>query len=236
LKNGYKNRNKRYTILFDLDGTLIDSTEAILESFDVAYGTFSETVPSETKIKAEIGHPLDRMFVSLGIGESEVWDYVAAYKKHYRKISREKTLLLPGAGEAVKQAFEIADLGIVTTKTAKYSVELLEHLGLMRYFSVLIGREDVEHPKPHPEPVLKALLKFETDTTDCWMVGDTCMDMHSAQAAGITGVAVTSGYASKKQLEGCAVEIVDTALDAVVSIGNRAEAEINRKIPLSSIL
>jgi len=108
------------TILFDLDGTLIDSTEAILESFSVAFDTFKEEAPADELIKAEIGHPLDHMFTKLGVSQEKVWDYVNAYKMHYRKISCDKTVLLPNAREAVELASRYATLGVVTTKTAKY--------------------------------------------------------------------------------------------------------------------
>jgi len=211
---------QKQIILFDLDGTLIDSTEAILESFDVAFGHFGTETPSAEKITAEIGHPLDGMFLSLGVSEIEIPAYVASYKKHYRQISREKTFLLPGAQEAVENAFKIARLGVVTTKTAKYSVELLEHFDLMKYFEVLIGREDVKYPKPHPEPIFKALSKLEVDTNRCWMIGDTCMDMLSAKSAGVEGVGVTSGYGSKEQLLMCCSFIEKSALDAISSIAH----------------
>ncbi|RLA78681.1 MAG: HAD family hydrolase, partial [Epsilonproteobacteria bacterium] len=65
-------------ILFDLDGTLIDSTEAILESFGVAFESFGVAVPEDALIEAEIGHPLDVMFMTLGVDEERVWDYVDA--------------------------------------------------------------------------------------------------------------------------------------------------------------
>jgi len=205
-------------ILFDLDGTLIDSTEAILESFDVTFGHFDVAMPSAEKITAEIGHPLDKMFLSLGISETEVWEYVSVYKAHYRQISREKTFLLPGAEMAVRRASEIARLGVVTTKTAKFSIELLEHMKLMHYFEVMIGREDVDNPKPHPEPIFKALSRLEVDASRCWMIGDTCMDMLSAREAGVTGIAVTSGYGSRQQLLQCSSFVTENALDAVSSI------------------
>ncbi|MEA3456528.1 MAG: HAD family hydrolase [Campylobacterota bacterium] len=205
-------------ILFDLDGTLIDSTEAILESFDVAFGHFGAAVPPAEKITAEIGHPLDRMFLSLGISEAEVWEYVGAYKSHYRQISRQKTILLPEAEMAVKRASEIARLGVVTTKTGKFSIELLEHMNLMHYFEVMVGREDVENPKPHPEPIFTALSKFKMVKNKCWMIGDTCMDMLSAKEAGVTGIAVTSGYGSRQQLLACSSLVTENALDAVSSI------------------
>jgi phosphoglycolate phosphatase len=202
-------------ILFDLDGTLIDSTEAILESFAVAFKTYQEDVPSDDLIKAQIGHPLDVMFETLGVEKERVWDYVNAYKMHYRKISCAKTVLLPNAREAVELAKQHATLAVVTTKTAKYSIELLEHMGLMSYFDVLIGREDVEHPKPHPEPIQKALLKLPTVTDNIWMVGDTCMDMLSAKRANVAGVAVTCGYGSSESLLKCSDNICQNALQAV---------------------
>jgi phosphoglycolate phosphatase len=208
-------------ILFDLDGTLIDSTEAILESFAVAFKTFQEEVPAADLIKAEIGHPLDQMFSTLGVEEEKVWNYVHAYKMHYREISCAKTLLLPHAREAVELASKYATLGVVTTKTAKYSIELLEHMGLMSYFEVLIGREDVEHPKPHPEPIQKALLKLPTVTNDVWMIGDTCMDMLAAKSANVGSVAVTCGYGNSETLSRCSDNIYQNALEAVGFIANK---------------
>jgi phosphoglycolate phosphatase len=213
-----KSTQKDRAILFDLDGTLIDSTEAILESFEKAYGHFGKARPEEEIITEQIGHPLDGMFLSMGVAVEEVDAYVTAYKAHYRTISREKTTLLPGAMEAVEQASTIARLGVVTTKTAKYSIELLEHLGLMHYFEVMIGREDVIHPKPHPEPIEKALSQLKIDRSKSWMIGDTCMDMHAARAAGIGGLAVSSGYGSEASLQGWADSVTKSALDAVASL------------------
>ncbi|TET88960.1 MAG: HAD family hydrolase [Sulfurovum sp.] len=208
-------------ILFDLDGTLIDSTEAILESFAIAFKTFEEEVPADALIKVEIGHPLDVMFETLGVQEDRVWDYVAAYKQHYRKISCAKTVLLPEAREAVELASKHAVLGVVTTKTAKYSIELLEHMGLMAYFEVLIGREDVEYPKPHPEPIQKALSKLPTVTAEVWMIGDTCMDMLSAKHANVGSVGVTCGYGNIETLSKCSDNIYQNALEAVGFIANK---------------
>ncbi len=202
-------------ILFDLDGTLIDSTEAILESFSVAFKSFNVPVPDDALIKMEIGHPLDVMFATLGVEASSIDTYVNEYKMHYRKISCAKTVLLPGAREAVELASQHAVLGVVTTKTAKYSIELLEHMGLMQYFDVLVGREDVDHPKPHPEPILKALFKLQADTTNNWMIGDTPMDLLAAKSANIKSVAVSCGYADEAILRIHTDNVYQTALEAV---------------------
>ena len=209
------------TILFDLDGTLIDSTEAILESFAAAYGAFGEPVPAETEIRRRIGEPLTQMFADMGVTRGTVAEHVAAYKEHYRKISCQKTVLLPGAREAVERASRFARLGVVTTKTGKYSIELLEHLGLMRFFEVLIGSEDVTHHKPHPEPVLKALQAMGLSRRDCWMVGDTPMDVEAARAAGVEPFAVTCGYSDEKRLRDLCENVAPNALLAVVEIEKR---------------
>jgi len=203
------------TILFDLDGTLIDSTDAILESFGVAYETFGRQVPEREQIKKLIGHPLDLMFTMLGIDALEANDYVLAYKEHYRLISRKKTTLLPLALEAIKHASKIATLGVVTTKTARYSEELLEHLGVMHHFKILIGRESVTHPKPHPEPIQKALDALRADPSLTWMIGDTPMDLISAQEAGVKSIGVLCGYSTKEELEKYTSVVVHDALDAV---------------------
>ena len=110
-------------ILFDLDGTLIDSTEAILESFGYSFKFFNQKTPDKKEIKKLIGLPLDIMFEELGAQKEKIWDYVDTYKNHYRKISAKKTKLLPFAKEAVEYANAFARLGIVTTKTALYSKE-----------------------------------------------------------------------------------------------------------------
>jgi phosphoglycolate phosphatase len=201
-------------ILFDLDGTLIDSTEAILEGFRVVFEKFNKSYPGDAEVKKLIGLPLDVMFSHLGIKEN-VWDFVNEYKKHYRKISKEKTILLPGAEEAIRLASTFARLGIVTTKTALYSKELLEHFGVMDYFEVLIGREDVTNPKPHPEPILKALHLMNANKETSWMIGDTCLDMVSAKDAGINYVGVKFEYESEENLKKCADIVKKDALEAV---------------------
>ena len=209
------------TILFDLDGTLIDSTDAILESFGVAYETFGHASPDDEQIKKLIGHPLDLMFTMLGVNPLEADSYVAAYKEHYRLISRKKTTLLPLAFEAIKHASKIATLGIVTTKTARYSEELLEHMGVMHHFKVLIGRESVTHPKPHPEPIQKALLALNADPSQTWMIGDTPMDLICAKEAGVKSIGVMCGYSTKIELEKHTAYVVHDAMDAVKMIASQ---------------
>lgn len=202
-------------ILFDLDGTLIDSTDAILESFAAAYAQHGAPLPDAARIKALIGYTLDDMFASLGIRATQIEGYIHAYKQHYREISCQKTTLLEGAKDAIVLAHRDAHLGVVTTKTGQYSIELLAHMGLMQYFEVLIGRDDVTYPKPDPEPIHKALNQLPEVTGGVWMIGDTCMDMEAARAANIEGMAVLCGYGTEEKLMRCSSQIYQNSLEAI---------------------
>jgi len=209
------------TILFDLDGTLIDSTEAILESFHRTFDVLGGEHPTDTAIKALIGHTLDDMYLQVGIVPEAVEDYVRTYKEHYRRISTLKTVLLPQAREAIEAASAVARLGIVTTKTGLYSRELMEHFGVMDAFEVLIGREDVTHAKPHPEPVLTALERMGANPERSWLIGDTRLDAEAARRAGIGCIGVLSGYDNEEQLRSLTPFIEKDALEAVRYIVNK---------------
>jgi len=217
----YQDQIRSKIILFDLDGTLIDSTEAILESFAKAYAKFDVAVPADESITTLIGLPLEIMFVKLGVDEAKAMDYVQAYKEHYRTIHTQKTVLLPQVEDALIIARECARLGVVTTKTGKYSRELLEHFGIMKYFDVLIGSEDVQNPKPHPEPIIKALDALGyTYGTVTYMIGDTISDILAAQEADIASIGVLTGYGNEDELEEDADFVAKDVFDAVKIVGN----------------
>ena len=203
-------------ILFDLDGTLIDSTEAILESFHNSFKVHNYApIPSDEDIKALIGYPLDIMYSKLGVDESRVWDFVATYKEHYREISTLKTELLECAKDAVVEASKFATLGIVTTKTGRYSKVLMQHFELMDYFEVLVGREDVSNPKPDKEPIVVAINQLNKNDKNIWMIGDTKLDLLCAKDAQVNSIGVLSGYDTKEVLEQHTKHIYSDALEAV---------------------
>ena len=208
-------------ILFDLDGTLIDSTDAILESFHHTFDFYQVPHAKDEDIKKLIGYPLDIMYSDLGVDKDKVWDYVATYKEHYRQISTQKTYLIESAREAVMKASKFATLGIVTTKTGLYSRVLMEHFGLMDYFDVLIGHEDVQNPKPHAEPILKAMQALDTKDKEIWMIGDTKLDLISAKNAGVHSVGVLSGYDTRETIEAYTDFIFMNALAAVIHLEDR---------------
>lgn len=205
-------------ILFDLDGTIIDSTEAIVETFFYVFDKkgFDNKI-LEDDIKKLIGYPLDIMFESLGVEHRFSHEYVNEYKLRYREISCAKTLLIENAVESLELASKFARLGVVTTKTALYSHPLLEHLKVGHYFECLIGREHVVNPKPHPEPIYKAIesMKLDIAKHDIYMIGDTKLDLLASTNAGIKGIGVLSGYGTKEDLSLYSDQIFQDTLGAV---------------------
>jgi len=175
--------SKNKIILFDLDGTLIESTDAIISTF---LHTFKELdfdfKYSIDDIKSLIGYPLDIMYKELGVEDEKVWEFVNSYKNRYRVISKEQTTLLENALEAVQLASQIGRVSVVTTKTRMYTMPLLEHFGIAHFFEIVTGRENVENPKPHPEPILITFeqMNYNKDLHDVWMIGDTKLDLIAA--------------------------------------------------------
>jgi phosphoglycolate phosphatase len=215
--------NKNTIILFDLDGTLIDSTDAIVSTFHHSFEVMNHNFKgNDEDIKSLIGYPLDIMYKELGIEENLIWDFVAAYKNRYREVSTIKTTLLENALEAVQLASSFARVSVVTTKTRKYTMPLLEHFELSQHFEIVTGRENVENPKPHPEPIHVTLeqMNYDKDFHKVWMIGDTKLDLIAANDANINSLAVLCGYGKENELKKYTNFIKSDALEAVKFIKN----------------
>ena len=203
------------TILFDLDGTLIDSTSAILKGFDTAFLARDKKEPDHDALKSLVGYPLEIMFEKLGAKKNLIGEYVKEYKACYEKIYLDETVLLQHAMDALKEASTFADIGVVTTKTSKFSIILLEHLGVMKFIKTVVGRDDVINPKPDPEPINLALNRLEKEKDNAFMVGDTIMDLKAAKAALVIGVGLTCGYGKEPDLRRFSEHIFANPLEAV---------------------
>ncbi|EAK1069415.1 HAD family hydrolase [Campylobacter jejuni] len=190
------------TILFDLDGTLIDSTDAILNSFQGAFKALGLTSENNEEIKNLIGYPLEQMFRMLYPDKVNLSkEFVLAYREIYAQIYLEQTTLLPKAKEALELGSEIADLGIVTTKGGKFTPILLDYLRVKKFFKTLITLEDVTNPKPSSEPIILALKGLNKTQENAYMIGDTILDIQAAISANITPLALTCGYGNENELK-----------------------------------
>lgn len=211
---------KNKIILFDLDGTLIDSTEAVYEGICEAFKHFNQTAPTYEFASAQIGYTLEDMFHTFGVEDSKIPEFIAIYREHYGKICNAKTHLLENAQQAIKKAYEFAHLGVVTTKTAKYSKIILEHLGVLEYFVCVVGRENTLEAKPSAQPILLALefMPKEIAKNNIYMIGDTPLDIQAANNAKIQSIGVLSGYASAELLQQYTHHIAKDALEAIERI------------------
>lgn len=182
-------------LLFDLDGTLIDSTQAILESFINASLFFGYNFKGrEQEIQALIGHPLREMFIKMGLPQGEIEECVKLYRSNYERIYLEKTILLPKVKDSFKTLPSSYLLGVVTSKSSFFSKKILENLEMLHYFFRVVGIDDVSEPKPSAEPIFKALEGLEYDKSQVYMIGDTFFDMQSAKNADVVGIGVQGKY------------------------------------------
>ncbi|MBZ7957862.1 HAD family hydrolase [Campylobacter molothri] len=210
----------KYTILFDLDGTLIDSTNAILNSFKDALKILNLDIKEDIKIKNLIGYPLKNMFAMLYPDYFNLIDeFVKIYRECYSKIYLEQTTLLPKVDQALHLAYNFADLGIVTTKGGTLTPILLESLNIKKFFKTLITLDDVKNPKPDAEPILLALNRLNKTQENAYMIGDTILDIQASLAANITPIALSCGYGDEDKLKKYS-QIFPNAYEAIIYILN----------------
>jgi pyrophosphatase PpaX len=181
------------TVLFDLDGTLVDSGAIILASFRHATRTVLRREIPDHELLAAVGGPgLREQMEALDRERAE--ELIDVYSAHNVGLHDD---LQPCVG--ILDALEILHeegrtLAVVTAKrraTLALAFEVLPELE--RFFEVTIGAEDTERHKPHPEPLLAALAKLGADASGAVYVGDSPFDVQAAKAAGIGSVAVTWG-------------------------------------------
>jgi len=191
-------------IIFDLDGTLIDSVAAITESVNVALREMGIPEKDPAVVFRMLGKPFERKCLEfIGAADDDVVErFVTLFRAHYRQICLESTRLLPGGELTLRYlAARPVALGVATTKPREFAEMILTHLECRQFFSVVIGPEDVENVKPDPEPVEKAARRLGVSPADCVYVGDTPIDVEAAHAAGTRCIAVCSGAYSRSELE-----------------------------------
>lgn len=192
--------------MFDLDGTLVDSPRAIVETFTAAFESMGLRPRNPDDVRATIGLPLDLAFGALlGVprDDSRVAEGVRLYQEAFRTVvlPRARTLVFPGVVEGLN---ELQRLGVtLTVATSKYHANadaVLSAAGLRDHFSVLIGADDVTRPKPHPDSAHLILDRCAAVPDQAVMVGDTTHDLLMARSAGIRSIAVTYGVHSHTEL------------------------------------
>lgn len=196
-----------YAVAFDLDGTLVDTPRAIVETFTAAFASLGVEARDAAAIRDTIGRPLDRAFADLlavAVDDRLVTRCVAEYQMLFRKLilPRAAELVFPGVADGLStlsdQGFALA---VATSKVYASAHALLEAAGLREHFSVVVGADQVTQPKPHPEMGRVVMHRLDIPPKRTVMVGDTTHDLLMARDAGMRSVAVTYGVHSLRELE-----------------------------------
>lgn len=188
-------------VLFDLDGTLIDSIELILNSAKHAFRNFPGHVPSDEEWLTGVGIPLVAMFDRYARDAAERDALIAKYRE-YQFANHDR--LVRCYDTVVETVDYIRAAGhpaaIVTSKGTALAKRGLDHVGLGPHFDVIIGCDRCERHKPDPEPVHLALSELGYAPGDAVFVGDSVHDMHAGNAAGVTTIAALWGPFGREDL------------------------------------
>jgi pyrophosphatase PpaX len=190
------------TVLFDLDGTLIDSIELILRSYRHTLRAHRGYEPPDHVWLSGLGTPLAVQFRRFSDDPAEIEAMVATYRAY--NLAHHDALVRPydGVPEAVRALKARGKrLGLVTSKTRGGALRGLDVAALGDVFDVVVGADEVANPKPHPEPVLTALARLGASAAEAVFVGDSRHDIACGRAAGVRTAAVLWGPFDRAHLE-----------------------------------
>jgi pyrophosphatase PpaX len=193
----------RYTtVLFDLDGTLIDSIRLILDSYHHTLQAHGFPARTDEHWLAGVGTPLRSQFAEWSHDPDLLEAMVATYRVYNLANHDRMVTAYPGVGEMLRRLHDGGiRLALVTSKNRQGALRGLELTGLAQYFDVLVCADDVQNPKPHPEPVERALALLGATPDETVFIGDSIHDMHSGRAAGVRTAAVLWGPFGRAHLE-----------------------------------
>lgn len=202
INRGETSKSKLKAILFDLDGTLIDTYQTILQSMQYAIQSVLQSeIPPEVLMK-KVGQPLLVQVADFSEDVHQREEIMRAYREHNAKIHDQTTKSFPGCTEALDRLLEAGlVLGVVTSKMHKPACEGLALFGLEKKMSCVIGADDCDKHKPDPEPVIKAMQLLGLSKDECVYVGDSPFDIASGNSAGLTTIAALWGMFSPEILK-----------------------------------
>lgn len=190
-------------VVFDWDGTIIDSHSAIVACMQEASRDLGLAIPERERASHVIGLSLDEILriVAPELPAELYPEYVAAYRRHF--LAREDAMqLFPGMRELLGRLSKDHLLGIATGKSRKGLDRALAANGIRDLFAASRCADET-HPKPHPAMLLELMEELEVSAEGVLMVGDTSHDMEMARAAGVHAVAVAYGAHPEEGLRAC---------------------------------
>jgi phosphoglycolate phosphatase len=187
-------------IVFDLDGTLVDSYEAIRRSLNHARAAFGLLPLDLGTVRQSVGHGLEALIEKL-CAPADVPAGVALFRSHYAEVYAEHTIALPGVAdcldELARRGFRLA---VASNKPAYFSRPILEQLGLARHLAEVLGPDIAGTAKPEPAMLALCLSRMALPAGQALYVGDMALDAETAARAGIPVVLVAGGSSSQEEL------------------------------------
>lgn len=211
-------------VLFDLDGTLVDSRRDIATALDAALAVHRLGPLGVERASAMVGDGVRRLVeraIAATRGDAAIADdLIATYMNAYRVTHLETTVLYPGVANTLADlARRDIACGVVTNKPHEFSVSLLEHLNVRSYFEVVIGGDTLGQRKPDPAPLRVAMAACGATAAMTAMVGDGEADVLAGKAAGVRTVAVTYGFRSAESLAALGPDaMIDAMADLIGAI------------------
>jgi pyrophosphatase PpaX len=215
----------RPAILFDLDGTLIDSIELILGAARHAFVDFAGRAPTDEEWRAGIGRPLQTVLREYAPDDAEAARLFGRYREY--QLEHHDRLVRPYAGivETVEWLAERGHpMALVTSKADWMAEKALVLVGLDRLIPTIVGCDTCVNHKPHPEPVERALGLLGASHDNALFVGDSPHDVESGRAAGVLTVGVTWGAFTREEMERARADVVIDRVDELRALVARFPA------------
>lgn len=203
-------------VLWDLDGTIVDSAHGITSTLEWTFEQLGMPVPSPSALLEWVGPPLlDSFRVLAGLPEDEARAALAVYREHYRRVGVYDAAVYPGVGEVVRGLHAAhVPLSLATSKPESLATAILEREGLLGEFDVITGASEDERRSAKAEVVALALARLRALGADARapvLVGDRSHDIQGAAAHGVPTIFVTWGYGGTTESAGAVAIAHDPA-------------------------
>ena len=188
-------------ILFDLDGTLTDSGEGIINCAILALEHFGLPVPSREELGVFVGPPLDDSFKKFGVADHQVDEAIRVFRGRYLTKGKFENSPYPGIPEMLSQLQALGhDLYVATSKPEETAVDIMDHFDLSKYFKRICGAT-MDKARNSKSKVIAYLLDSCGRGDNIIMVGDTAFDVIGAKSHNIPTIGVSWGYGMVRDME-----------------------------------